>query len=95
MQQGRYRLTAAPPAFEVQQEVGIEDPGTIDRVVARDLEPVDSGFAPASFGHRLIENRLIIDPAEWGQPGAVNGWSRADEPDRWRTICYPSSETVN
>lgn len=94
MQEGRWRLIVAPLASEVRQETRVEDPNPVGQFVARDLGPADSGFAPASVGHRLIENGFIIDPAERAKPGTVNGWSRTDEPDRWRTVCYPTSETV-
>ncbi|MBT2674615.1 hypothetical protein J7E95_28160 [Streptomyces sp. ISL-14] len=64
------------------------------QVVARDLGSAEYGFAPASFGHRLIESGFIIDPAERAKPDTVNGWSQTDAPDRWQTVCYPTSDVV-
>lgn len=94
VQEGRWRLIVAPLASEGQQTVRVEDPNPVRLLVARDLGPADSGFAPASFGHRLIENGFIIDPRERGKPNTVNGWSQTDALDRWQTVCYPTSEVV-
>lgn len=94
VKEGRWRLTVTPLAPEGQQEVRVEDPNTVPHLVARDLGPADDGFAPASFGHRLIENGFIINPAEREKPDTVNGWSQTGEPERWQTVCYPTSEVV-
>ncbi|MFJ4842914.1 hypothetical protein [Streptomyces sp. NPDC088746] len=91
---GRWRLIVAPLASE-EWEVRVEDPNPVRQLVVRDLGPADSGFAPASFGHRLIENGFIIGPAERAKPDTVNGWSRTDDvPEQWQTVCYPTSEVV-
>ncbi|MFF1693584.1 hypothetical protein ACFVXC_08170 [Streptomyces sp. NPDC058257] len=90
---GRWHLIVAPLASE-EREVRVKDPNPVRQLVARDLGTVNSGFTPASFGHRLIENGFIIDPAERAKPDTVNGWSRTDVPDRWQTVCYPISEVV-
>lgn len=59
-----------------------------------DAGPANIPFAPASFGHRLIEAGFIIDPAERERPNTVNGWSEGDAPDQWMTVCYPTAEVV-
>lgn len=89
----RWRLIVVPLA-SAEQEVRVEGTNRVRQLVARDLGPADSGFAPASFGHRLIESGFIIGPAERGRPDTVNGWSQTGEPGRWQSVCYPTSEAV-
>ncbi|MFJ5105292.1 hypothetical protein [Streptomyces sp. NPDC088554] len=91
---GRWRLIVAPLASE-EREVRVEDPNPVRQLVVRDLGPADSGLAPASFGHRLIENGFIIDPAEREKPNTVNGWSSTDAPSGWSTVCYPMPQIVS
>uniref|UniRef100_A0AAU2VWT2 Uncharacterized protein n=1 Tax=Streptomyces sp. NBC_00008 TaxID=2903610 RepID=A0AAU2VWT2_9ACTN len=91
---GRWHLIVAPLASE-EREVRIEDPNPVRQLVIRDLGPADSGFAPTSFGHRLIQNGFVIDPVERRKPNTVNGWSSTDAPGGWSTVCYPSSQIVS
>lgn len=94
VQDERWRLVVAPLPTEDPQRGHVTDPDPVRQVVARDLGSAEYGFAPATFGHRLIENGFIIDPAERAKPDTVNGWSQTDAPDRWQTVCYPTSEVV-
>jgi hypothetical protein len=94
VQDGRWRLIVAPPPTEGPQRVLATAPDPVRQVVARDLGSAEYSFAPASFGHRLIENGFIIDPAERAKPDTVSGWSQTDAPDRWQTVCYATSEVV-
>ncbi|MFI0738745.1 hypothetical protein ACH4PU_11765 [Streptomyces sp. NPDC021100] len=57
------------PLVEIRADAEYEPP---QFPVYLDLGPDETEFAPASFGHRLIDAGFIIDPGERDKPEAVN-----------------------
>ncbi|MFD7991661.1 hypothetical protein [Streptomyces mexicanus] len=78
---GRWHLVVTPLSTVTYSPDDSESSPT--RVLAqRDLGPAESPLAP------------IIDPVERGKPGTVNGWSKGERPDEWRTVCYPTGDVL-
>ncbi|WP_338684527.1 hypothetical protein QD712_29345 [Streptomyces acidiscabies] len=64
-------------------------PPPLRTLAHRELGPAHHPFPAASAGHRLVESGYLIDPVERFKPDTVNGWTKGDLPDQWKTVCHP------